>query len=65
MIDRQTCGPYRLVGLRSNSEIYQKFQIFAKLLDHRVRDQKLCLHAKFESLRTSWKREIAFGILKL
>ena len=33
-----------MVGLRSNSEIYQKFWILVKLLDHRVQGQKLPMH---------------------
>ena len=32
--------PWCLVGLKPYSEIYQKFRIFVKLLDHRVQDQK-------------------------
>ena len=29
-----------MVGLKPNSEIYQKFRISAKLLDHRIQDEK-------------------------
>ena len=40
MTDNKTVDLNELVGLRPYSEIYQKFPILLKLLNHRVQDQK-------------------------
>jgi len=54
-----------LVGVRTDSEIYQNFRIFEKFWGHRVRHQKKCSHAKFESIGSFQGRKIATDIFKI
>ena len=61
-INHQNIDFVKLDRTHSKFLKFQLFRIFQKFLKHRVECQKYRLHTKFEPIRTSFSREIAFGI---